>query len=181
MAAATAMRLSPLRVATRSQPLSLPLIRAAYLTSKPQPSWRRMPSRAFSHQRCRTCVHTINQIDAPSDKHANPAPLVLEKKYTEDHEWIELSPDGKIGKPALHVPPCLPPTVPPPKNPSFHPANPNRHNRHHALRLALPRRHRLHRAPGHRPGGAQRRHDRRGRKRQVGLGHHDDSTSGATD
>ena len=29
-----------------------------------------------------------------SDKHGVP---VLEKKYTEDHEWVELSPDGKIG------------------------------------------------------------------------------------
>lgn len=35
--------------------------------------------------------------------------LVLEKKYTSDHEWIELSPDGKTGTfPPLLPPPLLP-------------------------------------------------------------------------
>lgn len=27
--------------------------------------------------------------------------IVQEKKYTEEHEWIELSEDGKTGSPAL--------------------------------------------------------------------------------
>lgn len=30
--------------------------------------------------------------------------IVQEKKYTEEHEWIELSEDGKTGSPALLQP-----------------------------------------------------------------------------
>lgn len=33
---------------------------------------------------------------------------VYEKKYTKDHEWIELSDDGKTGTSIL-LPPSLPP------------------------------------------------------------------------
>ncbi len=44
--------------------------------------------------------------------------IVNAKKYTEDHEWVEVSPDGKTGmdSPPLSFSPSLPlcPSLPPP-------------------------------------------------------------------
>lgn len=45
---------------------------------------------------------------------------MLEKKYTSDHEWIELSPDGKTGtsptSPPPHPSPPFPPFLSPPSS-----------------------------------------------------------------
>ncbi|KAF7502956.1 hypothetical protein GJ744_004770 [Endocarpon pusillum] len=63
------IRIAPLRVVARAPSL----YRLTYPNSKSQTCWS-LPRRSFTGQS-----------------------VLLEKKYTEDHEWIELSPDGKIG------------------------------------------------------------------------------------
>lgn len=120
--------------------------------------------------------------------------IVREKKYTEDHEWIELSEDGKTGMalPPRHSTPfssaaLLPcasrpyphhplKTTPPPQSlPSLSPTDPPtpRNHRHHHLRREATRRRRLRRAAHPLPRSKRRRHDRRGRIRKIGFGHHD--------
>lgn len=64
------------------------------------------------------CDHSVRPVYRPYNPHKREKLMqdfvsVSEKKYTEEHEWIELSPDGKIGK-------SPPPFPPPKKTPNHH-------------------------------------------------------------